>query len=58
VEVKAYMFIGGSRKRLTLGNMPSPDEVRAFSDELAGELGYVVKDEKRDSRVVLLSKKA
>jgi tRNA wybutosine-synthesizing protein 1 len=57
VEVKAYMFIGGSRKRLTLGNMPSPDEVRAFSEELATELGYFVKDEKRDSRVVLLSKK-
>jgi tRNA wybutosine-synthesizing protein 1 len=57
VEVKAYMFIGGSRKRLSLSNMPSHDEVRAFSENLASELGYVLKDEKRDSRVVLLSKK-
>ncbi|RLI87213.1 MAG: 4-demethylwyosine synthase TYW1 [Candidatus Altiarchaeales archaeon] len=55
VEVKAYMFIGGSRKRLSLGNMPSFAEVREFSENLSSYLGYSIKDFKEDSRVVLLS---
>jgi len=57
VEVKAYMFVGGSRRRLSMGNMPSHEDVRGFSEQLAGALGYKVKDEKKDSRVVLLAKK-
>ncbi|RLI93058.1 MAG: 4-demethylwyosine synthase TYW1 [Candidatus Altiarchaeales archaeon] len=56
VEVKAYMFLGGSRRRLTLGNMPSFDDVRRFSEELSEELGYGIKDQKEDSRVVLLTR--
>lgn len=56
VEIKAYMFLGGSRRRLTLGNMPSFDDVRKFSEELSEELGYGIKDQKEDSRVVLLTK--
>lgn len=55
VEVKAYMFIGGSRKRLSLENMPSFAEVREFSENLSSYLGYSIKDFKEDSRVVLLS---
>jgi tRNA wybutosine-synthesizing protein 1 len=55
VEVKAYMFLGGSRRRLSLENMPSFDDVKRFSEELSEKLGYDVKDEKRDSRVVLLA---
>lgn len=57
VEVKAYMFIGGSRKRLSLENMPSFAEVREFSENLCNSLGYSIKDFKEDSRVVLLSRK-
>jgi len=56
VEVKAYMFLGGSRRRLTLENMPSFDDVRRFSEELSEELGYGIKDQKEDSRVVLLTR--
>lgn len=56
VEVKAYMFLGGSRRRLTLENMPSFDDVRRFSEELSEELGYGIRDQKEDSRVVLLAK--
>ncbi|ODS42387.1 MAG: tRNA-modifying enzyme [Candidatus Altiarchaeales archaeon IMC4] len=56
VEVKAYMFVGASRERLTLENMPSNDEVMDFAQRVAEESGYDVKDEKRDSRVVLLGK--
>ncbi len=57
VECKAFMFLGGSRKRLAIDNMPNFPEIMNFSRELAGELGYKIKDSKEDSRVVLLSKK-
>lgn len=57
VEVKAYMFIGGSRKRLSLENMPSFAEVQKFSEDLSNSLGYPIKDFKEDSRVILLSGK-
>ena len=56
IEVKSYMFVGGSRMRLSLDNMPSFSEVMEFSKALGEELGYVVSDSKEDSRVVLLSR--
>ena len=34
VEVKAYMYVGSSRKRLTLDNMPSFDEVKEFAKKI------------------------
>lgn len=57
VECKSYMCVGYSRKRLTLNNMLSFDEVADFSGRLAKELSYEFKDSKKDSRVVLLSNK-
>lgn len=57
IEAKAFMFLGGSRSRLSQDNMPSHEEIRAFSSKLAQETGYRIKDEKEDSRVVLLTKK-
>lgn len=57
LEVKSYMFLGGSRKRLSLENMPSFEECKNFSEKINEFLNYNFKDEKRDSRVVLLSKK-
>lgn len=56
VEVKSYMFVGGSRRRLSLENMPSFPELERFADRLSEAIGYAVKDYKRDSRVILLSK--
>lgn len=56
VELKAYMHLGFSRKRLSLENMPSHEEVRVFSDRIAQALGYCIADESSKSRVVLLSK--
>lgn len=56
IEAKAYMFIGGSRKRLNLDNMPSFAEVREFSEKLSECSGYGIKNQKEDSRVVLLSR--
>jgi len=56
VELKAFMLVGGSRRRLSTENMPSHAEVRGFSERLSGLIGYRLSDEKVDSRVVLLSK--
>ncbi len=56
IEPKAYVFVGYSRERLNLSNMPSMDEIRSFASALASETGYNYIDEKEDSRVVLLSK--
>jgi tRNA wybutosine-synthesizing protein 1 len=54
VEVKAYMFVGSSRKRLSLDNMPSNQEVRDFALEIADKTGRELTKESEVSRVVLL----
>ncbi|MCD6383559.1 MAG: 4-demethylwyosine synthase TYW1 [Thermoplasmata archaeon] len=54
VEAKAYMFVGYSRQRMSIQNMPSFEKIKAFSKELAGELGYTLYDERPESRVTLL----
>ena len=56
VEVKAFMFVGGARNRLSQDNMPTHEEVRIFAKEIADKLHYKIKDEKIESRVVLLAK--
>lgn len=56
VEVKAYMFVGSSRQRLSMANMPLHSEVREFSQGIAELSGYRLKDEKKESRVVLLTR--
>ena len=57
IEPKGYVFVGYSRKRMTISNMPSHNNVREFGEKLADSLGYDLEMEKTDSRVVLLSKK-
>ena len=56
VEVKAYMFVGSSRQRLSLENMPRHNEVVDFAKKVAELSGYKIIDEKENSRVVLLMK--
>lgn len=56
VECKAYMFVGYSRKRLRLENMPLHKEIKKFAKEIAKNCGYRIIDEKEESRVVLLAK--
>ncbi len=56
IEVKAYMYVGGSRMRLSIDNMPSFAEVQGFASDLSTATGYRIKDYKRDSRVVLLTR--
>jgi len=54
VEVKAYMYIGYSRRRLEVDNMPLFYEVYEFAEKIAAESGMDIVDESRESRVVLL----
>ncbi|NJE11204.1 4-demethylwyosine synthase TYW1 [Thermococcus sp. MAR1] len=55
VEAKAYMFVGYSRNRLTINNMPRHEEIKAFAEELVKHLpGYHIEDEYEPSRVVLI----
>jgi len=54
IEAKGYVFVGASRKRMSIENMPSNSEVVSFAQELSKTLGYEVAMEKEDSRVALL----
>lgn len=56
VEVKAYMNVGASQKRLKYETMPSHDEVKEFAEKLSKELGYSIAGEQKPSRVVLLKR--
>ncbi|RLF12429.1 MAG: 4-demethylwyosine synthase TYW1 [Thermoprotei archaeon] len=56
VEVKAYMYLGFSRYRLKLGNMPRHSEVVRFAHLLSQHIGYEVLEDSLHSRVVLLSR--
>lgn len=60
IEVKAYMHIGYSRKRLKRDAMPTHARVKEFAHEIAERLApshYTVVDESEISRVVLISSK-
>ena len=57
IEPKGYVFVGSSRKRMTISNMPPHDSVHGFGSALAESISYELEIEKPDSRVVLLSKK-
>lgn len=57
VESKGYVFVGDSRTRMTIGNMPSHESVREFSSRLASRLSVDVLAEREDSRVVLMGEK-
>ena len=49
------MFVGGSRLRLNIANMPQHDEVKKFAEQVNKYLGYTYVDEQPASRVVLYS---
>jgi len=54
VEAKAYMFVGSSRARLRIENMPSFSDIMEFSREIEKHCSYRITDWAEDSRVVLL----
>ena len=55
VEIKAYMYIGSSRQRLDLINMPLYEDVRRFAGKVANLSHRKIVDESPESRVVLLA---
>ena len=57
IECKGYSFVGESRLRMTMDNMPSHEEIRVFSSEIARRTGYDVAGERQDSRVQVLTEK-
>jgi len=57
IEIKAYMFVGSSRQRLSIKNMPRHNEVIDFSKKLEKQLDkWKIVDEQEESRVALLAK--
>ncbi len=57
VELKAYMHVGESRKRLPREAMPFHEDVKEFAEKVSELSGYPYKDEQKESRVVLLARK-
>ena len=57
IEVKGYMHVGHSQKRLKQENMPTHAEIQEFARQIAELTGYHYTDEREESRVVLLVKK-
>ncbi len=57
IEIKSYMFLGDSRKRLVFENMPKHQYVKEYSEKIAGFLhNYKIMDEDELSRIVLLKR--
>jgi len=56
LEVKAFMSVGFSRQRLPYSAMPLHEEIREFAKSISNESGYEIKDEQKESRVVLLTR--
>jgi len=54
LEIKSYMFLGFSRRRLKVSNMPTFEEVLKFSENISQHCNYVIKNFSKDSRVILL----
>jgi tRNA wybutosine-synthesizing protein 1 len=54
VEVKAFMSVGGSRRLIPYEDMPLHSEILEFAQSIEKHSSYKIRDEKKDSRVVLL----
>ncbi len=54
VEAKGYVFVGDSRNRMNIENMPSHKLIKEFAEKEASLLGLDVIAEKADSRVCLI----
>ncbi len=55
IEVKAYMYVGASRKRLRPENMPRHEDVVEFSKLISKYSGVPIRSQSMPSRIVLLS---
>jgi len=57
IEPKGYIWVGESQNRLSKESMPFHEDVVEFAKKLSESTGYIIKDEFKPSRVVLLTKK-
>jgi tRNA wybutosine-synthesizing protein 1 len=58
IEVKSYMHLGMSQKRLKMENMPYHEDVKNCANKLLGLMpSYRYEDEDEKSRIVLLKRK-
>jgi len=57
LEIKSYMHVGYSRKRLQEENMPEFDEIKKFAEKIEENSSYKFSKERIDSRIVLLKRK-
>lgn len=56
VEAKAYMYVGYSRYRMSIENMPSFDDIMEFARDIEKASSYQISDFQKASRVVLLKR--
>lgn len=54
VEIKAYMYVGNSRKRLKFNNMPRNQDIHDFASSITELCNREMVNESHESRVVLL----
>ena len=58
IEMKSYMHIGRSTNRLEYENMVEMNDVRKFSEQIAGKSDrFEIMDESEVSRIVVLQNK-
>jgi len=53
IEPKGYVFVGDSRRRMHMDNMPSHADIVEFSRRLGERLGMDILKERKDSRVLV-----
>ena len=56
IEPKGYVFVGYSRKRMHLKNLPTHANIRESSVNLSNMINYNIEMERSDSRVLLLTR--
>ena len=57
IENKGYVYVGHSRENLAMENMPTHDDIMAFSEKIAPLTARKVLSESRPSRVALVGTK-
>tara|TARA_Y100000310_G_scaffold343710_1_gene452653 strand:+ start:1320 stop:2252 length:933 start_codon:yes stop_codon:yes gene_type:complete len=56
VEIKSYSWVGESRERLEIDNVPSYDDCLSFAEKIAELIDYKVIDTHKESKAILLAK--
>ncbi len=56
IEVKAYMHVGYSQRRLTIRHMPLHEEIKEFTNQMLPYLSYHIRGENSLSRVICLER--